>query len=930
MENKYRISLVVNGTLYELQVFPDERLIDVLRNRLHLKGTKESCGSGDCGACTVILDRQAVNSCLILATEVDGLKIETIEGLAKEWKLHPIQEAFMKVGAVQCGFCTPGMIMSAKSLLDKNLNPSLEEIKEAINGNICRCTGYFQIIAAIQEAARAMRGDIHHQVFNISKKFINRVDADQKVTGTCQYLDDIELPNMLYGKILRSPYAHARIVDIDVEEARQIPGVKDIITAMDMPPNKFSFSPALADKYPLCVDEVCYVGDEVVAVAAENPVIAAQAIKSIKVNYESLPAVFDPEEAMRPEAPLVHLDQRTNVGWEIHFAAGDIEQGFVESDYIFEDRYETSKVAHCCLETRGCIAFFEPWGRLTLWSPTQAPHTLRQEIARALDLSRLQVKIIRTPLGGGFGARLVMDMKEPIAAALSKRTGRPVKIVNTREEEFTCTRTRYPYKIYIKTGVKKDGRVVARQAKVIADNGAYHDKGPATLNFVGVCLMTLYDIPHIKYDGYIVYTNKEYCSAMRGFGNPQLTFAAESQLDDIAVKLGLDPIEIRLKNAVKPNRANAAGMEITSCGLTECLEAVQTRIAGDTGRSQMTKVAAHKRRGIGVAAMVHTGGGTRNYGYNATDTFIKVSEDGKVTIISPIVEAGQGGSTVVALIVAEVLGIPLDYITVCNQDTDLMPYDLGAYGSRSTFVCGNAAKVAAEDVKKEIMKAASSMFDKGESEIVFRDGFVYRNSNFERLGSFAEVAEYSVNKMGKPISGRGRYADEIAAQLVLPRDLPKLIPTYSFAVQAVEVEVDTVTGEVKVLRVVAAHDTGRTVNELMANGQVYGGIAQGIGFALTEELKMSPEGVIINSNFLDYKVLRASDMPNMEVFLIESNDPLGPFGAKGIGEPPLVPTAAAIANAVYNAIGVRIKDLPFTSEKVLGALGQKVSILKNM
>ena len=752
--------------------------------------------------------------------------------------------------------------------------------------------------------------------FQVIGKSVPRIDALDKVTGSCPYLDDIKLPGMLFGKILRSPHAHARIVSIDTSEAARMYGVRQILTGRDLPNIKFSFYPHLADKYPLCPDEVCYVGDEVAAVAADDPLTASLAIEAIKVVYELMTPIFSAEEALKVDAPRVHFDQDTNVSWKIHTVVGDVEEGFRDSDHVFEDRFESGRIAHCSMETRGSIAHFEQSGRLNIWSPTQAPHTLKQELARALNLPSQKIRVIRTNLGGGFGGRLVMDMMDPIAAVLSQRTGRPVKLVNTREEEFSTARTRYPYVIYLKTGVKNDGTIVVRQARVIVDNGAYNDKGPSTLNFAGVTFMSLYDIPNIQYDGYTVYTNKQYCTAMRGFGNPQLNFASESQLDDIAVKLGIDPIEIRLRNAVKPYTVNKAGMEITSCALTECLEAVRDKLKENSPVAG-NDLAAHIRRGIGIAAMAHSGSGTRNYGFNGADTFIKVADDGKVTVISPVVEAGQGGSTVVAQIVAEVLGIPMHMITVSNQDTDIIPFDLGAFGSRSTFVCGNSAKSAAEDTRREVLEAASHLFKVDVMELSLREGLVYQNGKKEPLGSFAQVANDSIMKLGSTISGRGRYCDELAAQLTFPKDLSRLIPAYSYAVQAAEVEVDTETGEVKVLRIIAAHETGKTINNMMALGQVYGGIAQGIGFALKEELKIDAHGKVSNPCFVDYKVLRASDVPKLDVIFIESNDPEGPFGAKGIAEPPLVPTAPAIANAIYNAVGVRLRDLPMTPEKIV-------------
>lgn len=744
---------------------------------------------------------------------------------------------------------------------------------------------------------------------------VPRVDALDKVTGEQKYLADLQFPDMLYGAILRSPYAHARVVSIDTSEAENIPGVRAVITAKDTPGLKFSFIQALADKLPLAADTVRYVGDEVAAVAADNPDIANEALEHIRVEYEPLPAVFDPEQAMRPGTPLVHPERGSNITFEVHKKYGSPEEGFGRADLVFTDRFTTQRVAHCCMETRGCIARFDRTGRLTVWSPTQAPHTLRQELARVLGIDRSQVNVIRTSAGGGFGSRLVMDMKEPIAALLSKKTGgRPVKIVNTRTEEFMTSRTRYPYIIDLRTGVTRDGRIVAREVRIIVDNGAYNDKGPGTLNFAAAFFTALYAAPYIKFDGYVVYTNHEFGTAFRGFGNPQIHFATESQMDMIAEKLGMDPIELRLKNANRPHTHVASGALITSCGLEECIRRAAAAAGWEDKRRAYPAFSkdAVKRRGIGAAVMVHSGGGSRYYGYNATDAFVKISEDGRITVITPAVEIGQGASTAMAQIAAEVLGVDVNRISVYNADTFLTPYDLGAFGSRTTFVCGNAVKDAAEDARREILAVAAEMLQTESVQLDIHDSCIWQGS--EAKLSFDTVVQYAFEKKGRPLAGRGRYSDPKASGTALTGD--DTIPTYAFACQVAEVEVDMETGNVKVLKVTAAHDTGRTINPVMAAGQVEGAILQGLGYALTEELK-TIEGRILNASFTDYKTYRSQDAPEIEVILVESNDPAGPFGAKGIGEPGLVPTPAAVANAIYHATGIRVKSLPMTPDRLL-------------
>lgn len=748
---------------------------------------------------------------------------------------------------------------------------------------------------------------------NILGKPLPRLDSLAKVTGEMKYLNDITLPGMLYGKILRSPHPHARILRINTERARNLPGVRAVITAEDTPRIKFSFIDDLADKYPLCPDKVRFVGDEVAAVAADDLETAERAASLIEVEYEPMPGVFDPEAAMEPGVPVIHDDFPRNIAFEVHREAGDAEEAFKTADYVFEDKYVTQKVNHCCMETHGTIAYWDATGRLTVWAPTQAPHTVRQEIARIFNIPRSRVRVISTPAGGAFGSRLVTDMKSPVASILSRKTGRPVKIVNTREEEFTTAKTRYPYVIYIKTGVAKDGRIVARHARIIADNGAYNDKGPSTLNFVWLMFGVLYNIPNIKYDAYVVYTNKHYSTAFRGFGNPQMHFASETQLDAIAAALKIDPVELRLKNANQPGDMTNSGAHVASCGLVDCIRQSAEAARWEEKRKAPQDLGDGRYRGIGAAVMVHTGCGGRYYGYSATDSFVKISEDGQVTLVSPVAEIGQGGATAMAMIAAEVLGVGLSRINVINGDTDLTPYDLGAWGSRSTFVCGNAARSAAEAAKEEVIKVAAAMLGVKSEEITLRDGRALAAGDNAKSVDFSDIAAFAVNNLGHPLSGKGRYEDPGAPTVV--KGHGSNVIAFAFACQVAEVEVDTKTGKVKVLKLIAAHDTGRTINSLMAEGQIEGSLVQGIGYALTEEA-VEVEGKMLNPRFIDYKTLSAADIPEMEVILVESDDPFGPFGAKGIGEPGLVPTAAAIGNAIYHATGKRFFSLPMNAERV--------------
>ncbi len=747
-------------------------------------------------------------------------------------------------------------------------------------------------------------------------KGLPRIDALPKVTGTAPYTVDLKMPGLIYGKILRSPLAHARIKSIDTSEALKLPGVLSVITGKDVPQNVFSFYQWLADKTILCTDTVRYVGDEVAAVAAVDEDSAEAALALIKVDYEPLPAVFDIDAAMAPGAPLVHEDKESNVTWTVQRLFGDPDKAFLECDYVVEGKYVTQQTAHTCMEVSNCVAKWDTSGRLTIWVNTQAPHTQRQEVARLLGIPKRNVRVISSIMGGGFGSKLVTDMKVPIASVLSKNTGRPVKIVNSRSEEFCTAKTRYPYTLYLKTGAKKDGRIWARELKVIGDTGAYHDKGPATINFASMMFGTLYDVPNMRFDGMLAYTNKEMGTAFRGFGNPQFTFATETQIDELAAKMGMDPLELRLKNANQPGTETTCGAEICGCAMTECMLAAAEGIEWDKKRKEKGK---NGLRGVGLANMVHTGGGGRFYGYNSAEAFVKLSDEGTVTIITSALDMGQGAHTVMAQIVAEELGVQMDDVNVISNDTDLTPYDLGSWGSRATFMNGNAVLMAARDAKAKIVEAAAEMLEVDPGSVTVSEGKV-SVAGSAVLHDLAEIIEHAVNAHGNPISGAGRFVDKLPEGYTIPTAFTKNIPCFAFGTQAVEIEVDEETGEVKVLKVVAAHETGTTINSLMAEGQIEGAVAQGIGYALMEQVIRDENGKVLNDGFLDYKIPNIGDVPEIEAICIESLGTNGPFGAKGIGEPGLVPTAPAIANAIYDATGVWLRELPMTPERVLRAL----------
>lgn len=752
-------------------------------------------------------------------------------------------------------------------------------------------------------------------------KSTEKIDGKEKVNGDLHYLEDIVLPRMLYGAILRSPYAHAKIKKIDVSKALELDGVKAVITAEDTAKIKFSFNKEQSDNLVLCDDKVRFIGDEVAAVACETPELAEKALELIEVDYEPLPGVYTTEEAMKEGAPLVHEDRPGNISFEKHVHTGDVEKAFKEADFVFEDTFTTSKQAHCPLERRGCIVKYDQTGKYTVWSPTQTPHKLRQEMAHVLDVDVSSIQVIRMPLGGGFGNRLVMDMKEPIAAFLSKKTKRPVRIVNTRREEFETARTRYPYEFKIKLGVNKNGKILARHITAIVDNGAYSDKGPNTLNLCIGVNDVLYNVPNTRFDGYIVYTNNQHGTGFRGFGNPQITFAIESQMDKVAQHLNLDPVEFRLRNANIKGQITSGGKVIDTFSMPETLKIAAER---SDFLNKWKKYANQpknlkKRRGIGLACLGQTGGSTRGYGFNSVDAFVRLSEVGEVTVITSGVEMGQGPQTAMAQIAGEVLGVPLDKINIIDNDTNIIPYDLGSWGSRTTFVNGIAVKNAAEQAKQELMETAAIKFDVPVEQLTLKEGKIGPKDQWIKAEPVTDIVSFATNYVGRTISGKGRYYDA-EAPIYARGEGSHSFPTLIYACQVAEVEVDLETGQVKVIKVTAVHDVGKAINPTGVYGQVHGGVVQGIGYALTEGI-IQQEGKVLNPSFLDYKILSAPDIPEIDVHLVEDSDNPGPFGAKGVGEQGIIPTAGAIANAINNALKVRIPDLPLNPEKILKYTG---------
>lgn len=740
------------------------------------------------------------------------------------------------------------------------------------------------------------------------------IDSKEKVGGTAQYLDDLQFPNLLIGKILRSPYPHARILSIDTSEAEVLPGVRAVITAKDCPNNKFGME--IADVDMLAVDKVRYVGDEVAAVAADSDEIAQKALALIKVEYELLPVVDDVVKAMETGSPLIHEDKKCNIALEYHVNRGDIEADFASCDYVFEKEYSTHRVSGLYLEPFGAVASWESNGRLTIWTGLQAAFQGRNEIAKALGIKPTMVDIKTPFIGGGFGAKIWIRNFHPIAAVLAKKTKRPVKILLTREEEQLTTRPRVAPKMKIKLGMMKDGTLVCKQMTIIGDNGAYSWAAPKILLNLSIRTDCLYRYKSTKTDSYLVYTNLIPTSGFRGYGNSQSHFAVESFIDECCRKVGLDPVEVRLKNCVQKGDVTLHKWNIKSCGLSECISTAWDKIKEN--RLPAEEQNGRIKRGIGLACMTHVSGNRGGDKFDGSGAMVRIQEDGQIFIFSGEADMGQGSRTIFAQIAVEALGVPIDMITVMPLDTDTCPFGMGTYSSRVTTIGGRAVLKASQEVRKQIIELAAEMCRRQPDTLYIEDGIVKCSKDPSILITLKEVATKAIRtRAGVTLTAFITYDPPSEGS---DKDYNgDYSSAYTYGAHGVEVEVDTITGQVKVLRVIAVHDVGKVVNQLGVQGQITGGVAQGIGWCLYEDM-LFKDGVPASKGLHGYNFMTIKDMPAVTGISIETIDPIGPYGAKGIGEPSLIPTAPAIANAIQDACGVRIRDLPITPEKIYWAI----------
>lgn len=998
-----KIRLNLNDIDVEWETTPDETLLSLLRKNGFFSAKSGGCQRGECGACTVLFDNKPVNSCTMLAAQADGHVLRTVEVLGEHpergWKasvgLHQIQQALVDSGAIQCGYCTPAMVLAAKSLLEKNLQPTENEVREALAPILCRCTGYLKPVQAILRAAAVMRGERPSDIQDTSGllpselgfqpiistessqdqsllqlqtsvmpkitvapqanewrqvgKPEKKVDAVKLVQGKPAFTDDIDMRGMLVAKVLHSPVAHARIKHIDTRKAKALEGVAAVLTWQDLPRVIYSTAgqsdpiPGPLDSFSLD-NKVRFVGDRVAFVAAETEGIAEQAVKLIDVEYETLPDIFDPADAMKSSAPQIHdepeygsfgnSDPSKNIAAQIRIDIGQVDQGFKEADLIFEGDYEVPKVQQAHIEPHVVVTYWDEDDRLVVRTSTQVPFHARRILAPILQLPVKRIRVIKPRIGGGFGGKQEV-LIEDVAAHLTIATRRPVRFEYTREEEFTAARARHPMRLHMKTGVKKDGTITANEMTVLTNTGAYGCHALTVTGNTGHKAMALYVgdgkyrvSPNIRFYADIVYTNTPPAGAYRGYGVPQGYWAVERHMEKIARSLGLDSIEFRLKNALRAGELHpfstawSEGREpkpeiVHTVGLAECVQQGKAAIGWDSKfNNQDWHIATGKpylRKGIGVAMVMQ---GTAIPYLDMGGASIKMNDDGSFNLLVGATDLGTGSDTVLGQMAAETLGVPLEDMLVYSSDTDFTPFDKGAYASSTTYISGTAVVKAAQQVAERIRLRAAAMIEE-------RSGIRVDPNNISLAdrkatapsGEFVTMVEVALNSLHhtnqEQIMGTASFMSPVSPP--------------PFAAQFAEVTVDTDTGQVTVDKLVMAVDSGIIVNPITASGQIEGGMTQALGYAVSEEMKYDDKGVAREKDLVDYHIFRANEMPELETIFVETFEPSHPYGVKAVAEIPMDGVAPAVGNAVFDACGAQVDQNPITPERVWQALRAKTA-----
>lgn len=758
------------------------------------------------------------------------------------------------------------------------------------------------------------------EAYSVIGKRIPRIDGRVKVTGEAKYAADFELPGMLWCKILRSPYAHARILNVDTRRAQRLPGVKAVCTGKDFGGWSWGWMPKTRDETPLAVNKVRYLAEAVAAVAAVDEDIAEEATELIKVEYEELPGVFDPEEAMKEGAPQVHEYVENNLSWEFHMDLGDVEKGFRKADLVREGRFETGRVITGYLEPPAAVALYDSSG-ITIWAAKQSPYFLYRHLASCFNLPLNKVRVIQPFVGGGFGGTKNDSVPGDFCSVLlSKMTGKPVKFVYNMEEVLMTCRRRHNMIVYVKMGMKKDGTIAALHSRVIADGGGYTTIGPLTMFLTG-CMTTLpYKLPHFKHDAYRIFTNNPTGAAMRGHGVTHTRFAAEIQMEMMAEELGIDPVAVRLMNAITAPHETVNKIKVHSAGLVEGIEAIAQEPSWKA-RDKKKAAEGYISHGVGISATAHLGG-ARQRGHQSCGAVVRLCEDGTVDYLTGATDAGQGSDTVLVQIIAEELGLKAEDIDIKRVDTAYTPCDAGSYGSRVTVLAGEAAQKAARDVRGQLCRFAAEKWEANPEDIVFKDHQVYVKGSPERSIPFRKLAQIACySGPGAVIVGKG-YSDYGLEVLDFDKGVGNPGTSFSFTSHLTEVDVDTETGVVKCTDMVIAHDCGRPLNPINVESQNQGAAIQGLGQTLYEEFVMD-HGKTLNPNLADYKMPLALDVPKIRVIDIITDDPVGPYGAKEASEGAIVSAPPSIVSAIHDATGIWFKEQPVTPEKVAMALKKK-------
>ena len=930
------LQLTLNGRARTDAVPDNVLLLDYLREQVGLTGTKTGCDGGECGACTVLVDDSPRLSCLTLAATVDGCRVDTIESLATDGHLSAVQRGFHEKLGSQCGYCTPGFIMASAGLLRRNPRPTDDEIRDALGSNICRCTGYVKIIEAVQHAAALHAAGVHRErsetkvneivpAHNIGD-YVPMIDGPEKVSGRAKYTADLIAPGMLAGRIFRSPYSHAEILEVDVSEAAKLPGVKAIVTGADCD-KTFGVLPIARSEHPLARDRVRYRGEPVAAVAAIDDATAKEALRRIKLKVRELPAYHTSAEAMAPDAIAIHDRKPQNLERDVLFELGDVAAAFASSDLVREGTYNCAEVCQNQMEMHAAVADYDVVrDRITVHASTQVPYYVHLMLSQILAMDMSRIRVVKPHVGGGFGCRTETLNVELIAALLARKVGGCVRIMVNREETFITHRGRPETDIKLKIGMRKDGTITGVECECIQRGGAHSGYGVVTILYAGSMLYAIYDLNNVKYLGKRVLTNTPPCGAFRGHGTVDIRFAFESLLDEMAHALGLDPFAVRRANLLSAPTFTQNDLMVNSYGLPECLDWVERESGWHARRGKLPQGGkGHVSKGLGMACSHYISGASKPVNWTGephATVKIKLDFDGSIVVLSGAADIGQGSTTILAQSVAEVLGLDLARVRVVTGDSEVVPKDNGSYSSRVTFMVGNAAIDAAQNLKAVLIAAAARKLEAKPGEIECL-GELYRAGAQDKGLTFNEVVTEALKDTGT-ITVTGNYSTIPESHGGKKYRGSAIGGTmgYSYSAQVVEVSVDEETGVVTVDKVWVAHDCGKALNRLTVEGQVQGSVWMGMGQAMSEEAAYH-EGLMLTANMLDYRVPTIQDSPPIEVGIVESIDPHGPFGAKEAGEGSLAAFLPALTNAIADAVGLRFNDLPVTPDRVFAALEKR-------